>query len=95
MSSSLQIAIAPERGYTLYGDLSGREAAGLASVLVAKGLRVELVEETASLSLALAARGGREKTKEKNRGSHQVRYVKKSHQKSEYEIVALNTMTVY
>lgn len=60
MSSSLQIAIAPERGYTLYGDLSGREAAGLASVLVAKGLRVELVEETASLSLALAARGGRD-----------------------------------
>ncbi|MEM9173665.1 MAG: hypothetical protein AAGC67_00380 [Myxococcota bacterium] len=46
--------------YTLYGDLARRDAAGLAAILVAKRVPIELVEESPSLALALAARAGRE-----------------------------------
>jgi glutathione S-transferase len=46
--------------YTIYGDLGSREVVALATVCVAKGLEIARVEETASLSLALAARAGRE-----------------------------------
>ena len=52
--------MAPDARYTLYGDLARRDAAGLAAILVAKGVPVELVEETPSLAMALAARAGRE-----------------------------------
>ena len=48
------------RGYTIYGDLRTRETMALATVLHAKGLAVELVEETASLALSLASRAGSE-----------------------------------
>ncbi len=48
------------RRYTLYGDLAQRDSAGLASILMAKALSVELVDETPSLAMALAARAGRE-----------------------------------
>ena len=44
--------------YTIYGDLSGRDTVALTTTLVAKGLAVELVSESASLSLALATRAG-------------------------------------
>ena len=46
------------RRYTLYGDLSDRATAMLAAVLVAKGRAPQFVEESPSLSLVLAARGG-------------------------------------
>ena len=46
--------------YTLYGDFAGRDAAGLAAILAAKGLAVDLVEESPSLAMALAARAGRD-----------------------------------
>jgi len=46
--------------YTIYGDLNARETLTLATVLHAKGLEVEFVEETASLAFALASRAGRE-----------------------------------
>lgn len=45
--------------HVLYGDLRERRTAALAGVLVAKGVAARHVEETASLALALAARGGR------------------------------------
>lgn len=44
--------------YTIYGDLTGRDTVALTTTLVAKGLAVELVSESASLSLALATRAG-------------------------------------
>ena len=44
--------------YTVYGDLEARDTVALTTTLVAKGLSVELVPETASLSLALASRAG-------------------------------------
>lgn len=47
--------------YTLYGDLARRDAAALAAILVAKRLPVDLVAETPSLSMALAARAGRDR----------------------------------
>ncbi|GAG78490.1 unnamed protein product [marine sediment metagenome] len=47
--------------YTIYGDLTGRDTVALATTLVAKGLKVELVSESASLSLALASRALRER----------------------------------
>lgn len=46
------------RQYTVYGDLRSREAVTLATVLRAKGLDAEWVEESASLSMALEARAG-------------------------------------
>jgi glutathione S-transferase len=45
--------------YVLYGDLRDRRTAILASVLVAKRLGVDFVDQTPSLTLALAARAGR------------------------------------
>ena len=50
----------PVGHYTLYGDLATRGTAGLAAILMAKGLSVELVEESSSLAMALAARAGRQ-----------------------------------
>ena len=47
-------------GYTIYGDLRRRETVTLATVLHAKGVAVELVEQTASLALSLASRAGSE-----------------------------------
>jgi glutathione S-transferase len=44
--------------YTVYGDLSARDTLALTTTLVAKGLRVEFVPQTASLSFALASRAG-------------------------------------
>lgn len=44
--------------YTIYGDLDARDTVALTTTLVAKGLSVELIPETASLSLALASRAG-------------------------------------
>ena len=44
--------------YTLYGDLEDRATAGLAALLVAKRLRVRLVEESPSLALLLESRSG-------------------------------------
>ncbi len=44
--------------YTVYGDLGTRDTLALTTTLVAKGLRVEFVPQTASLSLALASRAG-------------------------------------
>ena len=44
--------------YTVYGDLEDRDTVALSTILVAKGLRVEFVPETASLSLALESRAG-------------------------------------
>jgi len=44
--------------YTVYGDLSTRDTLALTTILVGKGLRVEFVAQTASLSLALASRAG-------------------------------------
>lgn len=44
--------------YTVYGDLGTRDTLALTTTLVAKGLRVECVPQTASLSLALASRAG-------------------------------------
>jgi len=44
--------------YTVYGDLENRDTVALSTILVAKGLRVEFVSETASLSLALESRAG-------------------------------------
>ncbi len=46
--------------YTIYGDLRSRETVALTTTLVAKGVAVEYVAATASLSLALAARSGSE-----------------------------------
>jgi hypothetical protein len=46
--------------YRLYGSLDSRETIVLTSVLMAKGLAAELVDEAPSLSLALAARSGEE-----------------------------------
>ncbi len=46
--------------YTLYGDLADRQTIAVATVLRAKGLSLELIETSASLGFALAARGGRE-----------------------------------
>lgn len=46
--------------YRLYGSLDSRETIVLSSVLMAKGLSAELVEEAPSLSLPLAARSGEE-----------------------------------
>ena len=51
----------PDGRYTLYGDLARRDAAGLAAILVAKGVPVELVDETPSLAMVLAARAGRDR----------------------------------
>jgi len=48
------------RRYTVYGDLAHRDAVALSTTLAAKGLDFEFVEETASLSYALAARTGRD-----------------------------------
>lgn len=48
----------PDGRYTLYGDLAQRDAAGLAAILVAKGVRIELVAERPSLVMSLAARTG-------------------------------------
>lgn len=44
--------------YTIYGDLDGRNTLALTTTLVAKGLQVDLVSQTASLSLSLATRTG-------------------------------------
>jgi hypothetical protein len=44
--------------YTLYGDLAGRGTVALTTMLVAKGLPLEFVPESASLSLSLASRAG-------------------------------------
>ena len=44
--------------YVIYGDLQHRETVTLASILRAKGIAVELVEESASLAWALASRSG-------------------------------------
>ena len=44
--------------YTVYGDLGTRDTLALTTVLVAKGLHVEFVSQSASLSLALASRAG-------------------------------------
>lgn len=44
--------------YTIYGDLGTRETVTLATVLHAKQIAIELVEETASLVLALESRAG-------------------------------------
>ncbi len=46
--------------YTLYGNLARCDAAGLASILLAKRLEVDFVDATPSLSMALAARAGRD-----------------------------------
>ncbi len=46
--------------YTIYGDLATRETLTLATVLHAKRVEVEFVEQTASLAFALASRAGRE-----------------------------------
>lgn len=46
--------------YRIYGRLDSRASATLASILVAKGLRLRFVEETPSLSWLLEARSGRE-----------------------------------
>ncbi|MBJ18626.1 MAG: hypothetical protein CL933_04300 [Deltaproteobacteria bacterium] len=46
--------------YAIYGDLATRETLTLASVLHVKGVAADYIEETASLSLALASRAGRE-----------------------------------
>ena len=51
----------PDGRYTLYGDLGRRDAAGLAAILVAKGVPVELVDETPSLAMVLASRAGRDR----------------------------------
>lgn len=50
--------MSPEARYTLYGDLGSREAATLAAVLVAKGISVDHLEESASLAWSLEARSG-------------------------------------
>ncbi len=47
--------------YRIYGRLDSREAVALSTALVAKGLAAELVEETPSLALALAARSGHDR----------------------------------
>lgn len=52
---------ASEDRYVVYGRLDARESVSLASVLRAKGIAAELVEESPSLSLALAARAGCER----------------------------------
>ena len=44
--------------YTVYGDLEDRDTVALSTILVAKGLRVEFVQETASLSFTLESRAG-------------------------------------
>jgi len=44
--------------YAVYGDLAARDTVALTTTLVAKGLAVEFVRETASLSFALASRAG-------------------------------------
>jgi glutathione S-transferase len=46
--------------YTIYGDLGTRQSVTLATVLHAKGVAVDFVQETASLAFALASRAGRE-----------------------------------
>lgn len=51
----------PDGRYTLYGDLARRDAAGLAAILVAKAVPVELVDETPSLAMVLASRAGRDR----------------------------------
>ncbi len=47
--------------YALYGDLAERDTAILATVLLVKGVPVDLVPENASLSLSLAARAGQDR----------------------------------
>jgi glutathione S-transferase len=47
-------------GYTIYGELESFETVALTTTLVAKGQRVDLVPATASLSLSLATRTGRD-----------------------------------
>ena len=47
-------------GYTIYGNWANRCTVTLATVMVAKKLDVEVVEETASLAFALATRSGDE-----------------------------------
>jgi len=47
--------------YTIYGDLGSRDVVALTTTLVAKGLPLRLVEQTASLSLPLATRAGEER----------------------------------
>jgi len=49
------------RRYRIYGNLDSRETVALSTALIAKGLAAELVEETPSLALALAARSGRDR----------------------------------
>lgn len=44
--------------YAVYGDLAARDTVALTTSLVAKGLPVEFVQETASLSFSLASRAG-------------------------------------
>ena len=44
--------------YTIYGDLADGDTVALTTILVAKGLSVEFVPESASLSLSLASRAG-------------------------------------
>lgn len=46
--------------YTIYGNLGACDTIALTTTLVAKGLKVEFVPETPSLSLALASRAGGE-----------------------------------
>jgi hypothetical protein len=47
-------------GYRLYGDFESRETIVLTSVMMAKGLSVDFVEEAPSLSYLLEARSGQE-----------------------------------
>lgn len=44
--------------YVVYGDLADRDTVALTTTLVAKGMPIEFVQETASLSFALASRAG-------------------------------------
>jgi len=46
--------------YRLYGDFESRETIALTSILMAKGLSVDFVEEAPSLSYLLEARSGQE-----------------------------------
>ncbi|MFK7896098.1 MAG: hypothetical protein AB8G23_09700 [Myxococcota bacterium] len=51
---------AGEGRHIVYGDLGERDTAVLATALIAKGVPFEVIEESASLSWALASRAGRE-----------------------------------
>ncbi len=46
--------------HAVYGDPSARDMIALVTALAAKGIEFERIDETPSLALALAARGGRE-----------------------------------